>query len=132
MASISDNWPGMQNIDADSDHARRIQSVLESANWNYLSGKAVELRQAHTQEALTCSIDTTKFASGFNNVVVALTFSDSVQWIARVALPQEEESDKSEARQSLLSEVATLNLIRAKTKVPVAQVFDYGLPTKDF
>ncbi|KAJ5807847.1 hypothetical protein N7474_009116 [Penicillium riverlandense] len=133
MASISENRPSFQNLDPDSDHAKKIKSVLQTANWDYLCAKAVVLRQQgqpHVYGTRTCSVDARKFASGFYNMVVALTFSDSVQWVARIALPREGES--ADMYRSLMSEVATMNLIRTRTTIPVAEVFAYGFPTEDF
>lgn len=38
--------------------------------------------------AINRGVDTTKFISGSFNVVVALDFADSIQWVARILLPQ--------------------------------------------
>jgi hypothetical protein len=66
----------------------------------------VELRkkeEAHAQKTLACSADAAKFTSGASNVVVVLTFSDSIQWIARILLPREKEDENVAI--SLLSEM---------------------------
>ncbi|KAL4959314.1 phosphotransferase family protein [Aspergillus stella-maris] len=133
MGSISDIWASFETLDPESDQIPRIQSILHNADWEYLITQAVQLRQQEQPESsktLTCSVDTTRFTCGFNNLVVALTFSDSVQWIARVALPQENEDDK--AYQLLLSEIATMRLVRARTTIPIAEIFAFGPQTDDF
>ena len=87
MASVDQNWTSFQNI-LDSNHARRIQRVLQKANFTRLCSRAVELRKQEEDapDTLTCSVDTTKFTSGMCNVVIALTFSDMIQWVARIVL----------------------------------------------
>jgi serine/threonine protein kinase len=132
MASVNQNWTSFQNIDLDSDHAKKIQTVLQNANFSYLCSKAVELRKkegAHVRNTLICSVDTAKFTSGAFNVVVALTFSDSIQWVARIMLPQGENDE--DILISLRSEISTMELIRTKTTIPVPRIFGYGVTTNE-
>lgn len=133
MASVNQNWTSFQNIDLDSDHAKKIQAVLQNANFSYLCSEAVKLRkkeEAHVQNTLACSVDTAKFTSGAFNVVVALTFSDSIQWVARIMLPREE--DDEDILIPLMSEISTMELIRTKTTIPVPHIFGYGVTTNEF
>lgn len=62
--------------------------------------------------------------------MVALTFSASIQWVARIMLPQEREDE--DISMSLLSELSTMELIHAKTTIPVPDVFGYGVTANDF
>ncbi|XDG04574.1 hypothetical protein ABKA04_004189 [Annulohypoxylon sp. FPYF3050] len=74
---------------------------------------------------ISCSINLTHFASGFNNLVVELAFSDNVYWVARI--PHCTIDD--DARTSLLSEIATMNIIRKRTCIPVPQIFEFEMST---
>lgn len=133
MAPVNQNWTFFQDIDPESDHARRIRTVLQNANFNYLSSKVVEIRkqeEPQLRDTPICFADITKFTSGYCNLVVALTFSDSVQWVARIRLPQDPLEDPDMSI-SMLSETSTMNLIRAKTSIPVPRVFGYSENMKD-
>lgn len=131
MVSVNQSWTSFQNFDRDSDYGKKIQAVLEHANFSFLCSKAVELRRQEegcpdTLDTLACSVDTTKFASGTFNVVVALDFSDSVQWVARIPLPQDG-YDEQHVSSTLLSEICTMKLVRVDTKIPVPQVFAWDV-----
>ncbi|OQD96114.1 hypothetical protein PENSOL_c017G12028 [Penicillium solitum] len=96
-------------MDTESDHAKKIQTVLETANFDHLCSEATKIRQAGESLAseLTCSVNTAKFTCGTYNLVVALTLSDTIQWVARIMLP---EDDKDEDVATLLSsEIASMN-----------------------
>ncbi|KAL4797292.1 hypothetical protein BDV19DRAFT_387464 [Aspergillus venezuelensis] len=119
MASMSDTWSSFETLDPESDQIPRIKSILQNADWDHLITKAVQLRQQeqpHSSKTLTCSVDTTKFTCGFNNLVVAL--------------PQDNEDDK--AYQLLLREIATMRFVCARTKIPVAKIFAFGPQPGDF
>ncbi|KAJ5273607.1 hypothetical protein N7478_008732 [Penicillium angulare] len=112
MTSIEQQWSAFSIIDAE----------------------AVKLRQLRTGSLneLFCTIDTTRFTSGACNIVVALSFSDGLQWVARIQLPLIDENDDSESVEtSLLSEVATMQLIRAKSTIPIPSVFGYDASPKN-
>ena len=86
MASVNHGWPSFRGLDCHTDHAKKVGAVLERANFSHVCSKAVELRKRQrgcrfTENTLTCSVDKTKFISGAFNVVVALDFSDSSQWV---------------------------------------------------
>ncbi|KAJ5946384.1 hypothetical protein N7454_003223 [Penicillium verhagenii] len=138
MTSIGQQWSSFATIDAESDHARRIHAVFKNANFDHLCSLAVKLRQQQTEglNELFCTIDVTRFASGQCNIVVALSFSDGLQWVARIQLPLIDQNDASESVEtsletSLLSEVATMQLIRARSNIPIPTVFGYDASTKN-
>ncbi|KAF3070952.1 hypothetical protein GL218_00779 [Daldinia childiae] len=66
-------------------------------------------------------INLTNFTSGFNNVVLELTFSDNVYWIARIPHQALDDGDRT----SMLSEIATMKIIKKHTTIPIPQVFDF-------
>lgn len=68
-----------------------------------------------------CSVNATHFASGFNNVVLAVGFSDNIRWIARVPYRDFADSD----RVSMLSEIATMALIKNNTTITTPCIFDF-------
>ncbi|KAI9826840.1 MAG: hypothetical protein M1832_005779 [Thelocarpon impressellum] len=138
MADISEHWTSFENIDRESEHAQRIGQLLSAANFSFLCSAAVELRCAIDVEvdrtetlagSLTCSVDPTRFASGRYNVAVALRFSDSEQWIARIRLPAKSGDDDSEdeVERSMLSEIATVRLVGSKTTIPVPHIYGFNV-----
>lgn len=78
-------------------------------------------KEVHARGTLSCSVDTTGFTNGECNVVVALTFSDSTQWVARNMLPQDREDNETDV--SLLTEISTMQLVRPRMAIPVLRVW---------
>lgn len=137
MPPVDQNWTSFQNIDPDSDHARKIKTLLQHANFDELCLEAVKLRTQEIRDldrnimtSLTCTVDKTKFSSGACNVVIALNFSDAKQWVARIQLPRENEADGVSVSMSMLSENCTMNLIRLRTSIPIPRVFGYDTSTE--
>lgn len=125
MEKPSDHWQGFASLDPDSDESRRIQHFMSSANIEYLKIRGIESRRKHQPDLpphVECSVNLTRFASGFNNIVLELSFSDNVYWIARIPYEALNEEDRT----SMLSEIATVKIIRKHTTVPVPQVFDFA------
>jgi len=87
------------------------------------------MRLRRRSKLLTRSIDTSKFASGHNNVVLELKFSDSTSWVSRIRLPSRASAD-DEIERSILSEITALRLVKSNTSIPVPEVygFDSSLP----
>ena len=128
MARPSEDWPGFTNLSPESEKYKRIQLILSSANFEHLKKRGIDLRRRHQANLppdFGCSINLTHFASGFNNLVVELAFSDNVYWIARI--PHRTIDD--DTRTSLLSEIATMNIIYKRTSIRVPQIFDFEMST---
>lgn len=126
MERPSDHWEGFASpsSDSNSDKYKRIQQLLTSANFEYLQTRGIESRRRHQPDLaphIECSINLTQFTSGFNNLVLELAFSDNVYWIARIPHQALNESDKI----SMLSEIATMKIIKEQTTVPIPEVFDF-------
>ncbi|OQD64007.1 hypothetical protein PENPOL_c008G03295 [Penicillium polonicum] len=118
-------------MDTESDHVKKIQTVLETANFAHLCSEATKIRQREDSlDVPTCSVNTEKFTSGTYNLVVALTFSDSTQWVARIMLPQEDEDE--DVAKLLLSEIASMDFVRSKTTIPVPRIFGHNVSKNDF
>ncbi|KAI9740843.1 MAG: hypothetical protein M1818_004448 [Claussenomyces sp. TS43310] len=139
MVTASDYWTSFQNLDRESEHAQKIEGVLNTANFSLLCSSALQIRRTINAnlnagqvqvEPLTCSIDSTKFASGQYNVVVELRFSDSKNWVARIRLPVEADSS-DEIESSILSEIATMRLVRSRTSVPVPRLYGFGIAAQN-
>ncbi|KDQ53299.1 hypothetical protein JAAARDRAFT_61348 [Jaapia argillacea MUCL 33604] len=128
--------------DPEHPHTKRLQRVITEGNFSFLSSRALSLREkAHLSDERvvlddspsskslgtpTCSVDVTKFACGYNNVVFELVFSDSVRWIARVALP-----DDNLDTTSMLSEMAAMRIVRERISVPVPRIYGYDVDQKN-
>ncbi|KAH7408755.1 hypothetical protein DE146DRAFT_733834 [Phaeosphaeria sp. MPI-PUGE-AT-0046c] len=69
----------------------------------------------------------TQFATGFNNLVLELAFSDNVYWIARI--PYRTVDDNTET--SLLSEMATMNIVRQHTSIPIPRIFEFEISDEE-
>ncbi|KUM62401.1 hypothetical protein ACN42_g4723 [Penicillium freii] len=117
-------------MNTESDHVKKIQTVLETANFAHLCSEATKIRQREDSlDVLTCSVNTEKFTSGTCNLVVALTFSDSTQWVARIMLPQDDDDDVAKL---LLSEIVSMDFVRSKTTIPVPRIFGHNVSKNDF
>ncbi|KAI8950540.1 kinase-like domain-containing protein [Xylaria longipes] len=124
MERPSDHWQGFANLSPGSDKYQRIQLLLASANFEHLNTRAIESRMRREPELPThveCTVNLTHFTSGFNNVVVELAFSDHVYWVARIPHQALNNSDRT----SMLSEIATMKIIKEHTSIPIPQVFDF-------
>lgn len=133
MAPVNQSWTSFQNIDLENDHAKKIQTVLQSENFSYLCSRAVEIRkqgEVRTRPRHTCLL------GGYNKIyqwsmqcggcpkLFRLT-----QWVARVMSPQDRED--GDIPISLLSEISTMKLIFTKTTIPVPHAFGYCVTTSD-
>ncbi|KAF5697342.1 GDSL lipase acylhydrolase family [Fusarium globosum] len=128
MERPGSSWQGFDNLKPDSEKYKRIQLLFSSANFEYLETCAIESRRKHQPSLsldVSCSIDLKRFASGFNNVVLEIAFSDSVFWVARIPHQTLNDSDKI----SLLSEITTMRIIQRHTTIPIPQVFSFEMST---
>ena len=132
----SDHWKSFKDLDRKSEHARRIYKVLKTANFGYLRTVALQTRHdenlksnitiASQSQRLTCAIDKSRFAVGYNNVVFRVEFSDASQWIARVRLPDDESTNERDlVETSIMSEIATIKLIASRTSIPVPKIHNF-------
>ena len=81
MARPSEDWSGFADLSPESDKYKRIKLVLSSANFKHLKKYAINSRRRHRINLppdIGCSINLTQFATGFNNLVLELTFSDKI------------------------------------------------------
>lgn len=134
MAAIAlskDGWLTTESLAPDTNQAHaKIIAALETAKFEHLQVIALSSRRAadgHTPAGVTCRVNTDSFTFGMNNIVLKLTFSDDVSWVARfqyISPP-----DKDENGFELLSEVATLRTLRNRTTIPVPQVFAFDVST---
>lgn len=121
VAGSSEDWSGFAGLRPESDKHKQIKLVLSSANFEHLRTRAIVSRRRHQINLppdVDCSISLTQFATGFNNLVLKLVFSDHVYWIARIPYRTIDDSTKT----SMLSEIATMNIIRQRTSIPVARI----------
>lgn len=121
-------------MSCDSEQAQKVRQLLLTANFPLLCDTAVQLRSSLAKavqangQTLTCSVDSTKFASGQNNVVVELRFSDSEYWIARIRLPTDPIYD-ADVEASMRSEITTMKLVSSRTSIPIPKVYGFDVST---
>lgn len=73
---------------------------------------------------IDCSINLTRFVTGFNNLVLELVFSDKIYWVARIPYRTIDDNTKT----SLLSEIATMNIVRNVQVSPYLLFSDLRCP----
>lgn len=135
MGKPSDHWTSFQDLDRQDSHCERIDQVLKTANFVHVCSLASQARLSNDKghndkgsvQSLPCSIDPSKFAAGYNNVVFEIAFSDSSQWIARVRLPENDAGEKDHIETSMLSEIATLKLVASRTTLPVPIIYHFDV-----
>jgi aminoglycoside phosphotransferase len=110
-ARPSDQWPKLDW--SQLPHSSTIEKIISTGNWEYLRSEASRLYPSTQQ--VPCSIDLTRLASGRQNVIFEISFSNGTYWVVRVSLTQDVE-------EQMLSEVATINLLLEKTSIPVPSV----------
>jgi aminoglycoside phosphotransferase (APT) family kinase protein len=123
MTKPSNSWAGFSTLDPESDGYKQIQNLLLFADFKYLELRALLTRSV---SGVSCNIDASRFTCGFQHVIFEVAFSDNTSWIARVRyIPVEEDTEAS-----TMSEIATMDYVRSRTTIPVAQIFD-SHPTSD-
>lgn len=135
MGKPSDHWTSFQGLDRQDLHCQKIDQVLKTANFVHICSLASQVRlsndEAHNDkgsvQSFSCSIDPSKFAAGYHNVVFEIAFSDSLQWIARVRLPEGNAGEKDYIETSMLSEIATLRFVASRTTVPVPTMYHFNV-----
>lgn len=137
MDGTTDHWTSFQDLDRVSDHGQKIEHVLHTGNFSFLCSTAVQLRHAlpatergsipqPPASPLYCSINLSRFATGHENLVLSLHFSDSTRWLARIRLPSESSSPDA-IETSMLSEIATMRLVAAETSIPVPHIYGFDV-----
>lgn len=127
----SDNWNGFGDLEPGPGSLHeQVQTVLSTANFRDLEKLAylARIQQDRTVDpGLLCTINTSLFTYGFNNVVLEVSFSDHVYWIAKIQHISVDESEASENAMDLLSEIVTMRTVKERTSIPVPQVFAYDI-----
>ena len=141
MGKSSDHWTSLQGLDGQDLRCKKIDQIWKAANFVHICSLASQARQSNDKvhndkgsvQSFSCSIDPSKFAVGRHNVVFEIAFSDSLQWIARVRLPEYDAGETDHIETSMLSEIATLRLIASRTTVPVPKIYHFDVdPSNDF
>jgi serine/threonine protein kinase len=126
MPRPSEYWSGFANLSPESDKYKRLKLILSSANFKHLKKCAMDSRRRHQMDLppdIDCSINLTRFATGFNNVVLELAFSYNIYWIARIPYRTINDNTKT----SLLSEIATMKIVRQRTSIPIPWIFGFEM-----
>ncbi|KAM5469257.1 hypothetical protein MauCBS54593_004613 [Microsporum audouinii] len=123
----SDGWAGFGRLNQDSRGYKQMQRILNSADFEYLKIRAIMARSKVETLPLdiTCTINTSRFTCGFNNIVLEVAFSDSVYWVARIQYHQDNIAEFSQ--EAMLREIVTMRLVRSHTAIPIPEIFDYEI-----
>ncbi|KAK0636300.1 serine/threonine protein kinase [Bombardia bombarda] len=106
----------------------QIQTLLSTANIQQLQKAALLARIGQGKAAhpdISCAIDTSCFTYGFNNVVLEVSFSDHVYWLAKTQHVSINASEATENAMYMSNEIATMRTTKNRTSTPVPQVFAY-------
>lgn len=125
-----DGWAGFGRLQpgAAGGLYERVQKVLSTANFQELEKEAIRTRRLRDKTAdpeLSCTIDTSSFTNGSNNLVLKVCFSDHVYWIARIQHQSVDEHQAIENADDMLSEIATMKTVGHRTTIPVPEVFAF-------
>ena len=114
----SDRWPPIDNLQA-GKRSERVKQIISHGNWSFLCAEAV--RHNPTSGVVTCTANLTRLASGTFNVVFELSFSNNTFWVARIRI-----WDDGDFETEMLSEIATLMLVKERTSMPIPTVYTYN------
>ena len=98
-----------------------VRDVVSNGNWAFLCNQAVQCHPSKSDQ-LQCTANLSCFAKGHFNVAIELSFSDGSCWVARIAFTD----DNDDRRTQMLSEMATMQLVRKLTSIPVPEVYCYN------
>jgi hypothetical protein len=105
----SQSWRGADEIEEDSDLRARATAFVTNINWDALVSVATRMR------ATECVLSP-EYSLGHFNMVRRLTFTDGIDWVARLRLPPlptvfggREAMDGADC---MSIEIATMNYIR--------------------
>lgn len=115
MSTESSSWTTVQDFlqDCDSQTADCFHQTRWDEVCRIASGRAGHLE--------CTALD--KVASGLNNIVRVLEFSDQTRWVARVHIKRSNSPLVSSTK--LKTEIATMQFIKEHSDLPVPRVFTY-------
>jgi isoamyl acetate esterase len=127
----SADWKGFAGLQPGPSSLREdIETIFSMIDLQQLEQAALRARISQDKAAnprATCFVNTSSFANGMVNLVLEVSFSDGVYWVARSRHRQLHA--KSVA--ILLSEIATMKTVKERTSIPVPQVFAYELSSSN-
>lgn len=119
----SANWQGFVDLESGPSSLReRLQTVLSTVDFQQLEQAALRARieQDETSDPdMSCAVNSSSFAYGFNNIVLEISFSDGVYWVARIKHSMVDAGITAD----LLSEIATMKTLKERTSIPVPHIF---------
>lgn len=133
IARPSIHWSVFGGLTPDSGRLfEQINNVLTTADFKYLEDAALDARRGVETELnpdIKCQKSHSKFAYGFNNIALEVAFSDDVYWIAKIQHAPTDETYTVYMR----SEIATMRLVKARTSIPVPEIYLHqAFATEDF
>jgi hypothetical protein len=121
----SDHWP-TNDLNA-APLSEKIEEIISEGGWSFLCAEAAKHHPSFVSgNDITCGVNLNKFTRGTYNVVFELSFSDSTFWVARIRLWGD-----ADCEMEMLSEIATMRIVSARTSIPVPTVFAYNYDTNN-
>lgn len=116
MATESTSWTRVQDFIQNSDH--QAIARFNQVNWDHLCRIASDANRSLECVALD------QIASGLNNVVRQLEFSDKSRWAARIPIIRSKSACSN--GKNLQNEIATMQFIQENSSLRVPRVFVYN------
>ncbi|KAI9696199.1 MAG: hypothetical protein M1820_008267 [Bogoriella megaspora] len=130
MARPSDRWPTLDELDPESEKRKFVEKILSEADFEYLEKEAIKCRQISQRDLpsnVTCRVELKRFGSVQKNVLLEIAFSDGVFWTARVLHQSSQSGSLDENQISVLSEIATMRIVRERTNIPAPEVLGFEM-----
>ncbi|KAF7189214.1 Altered inheritance of mitochondria protein 9, mitochondrial [Pseudocercospora fuligena] len=120
----SESWLDAGNYGEDHIQHTRVKDFIAKINWTALLAIACRARSG-----ISCKLSE-KYSRGQYNVVRKLEYEDGVDLVARLRLPDVEETENLEllgAEKTMEVEIATMAYLKKHTSIPVPEVFAHDL-----
>jgi len=117
----SDHWPTAASNAAPL--SKKVEEIISKGNWTFLCAEAAKQHRSSfmSGNAIKCTVNLSKYTLGTYNAVFELSFSDHTFWVARIRLWGD-----ADCETEMLSEIATMRMVNARTSIPVPTVFTYN------
>jgi hypothetical protein len=114
-------WTGLDTVAEGTEDHQRVGSFFDSINWDALCRYASELHDGES-----CTLDP-QLAMGGAHLIRIIVFDNGTRWIARLRMHLSDEDDDvvADGPTLLQIEVDCMQLVRARTSVPVPAVYGY-------
>ncbi|KAK5218482.1 hypothetical protein LTR47_011704 [Exophiala xenobiotica] len=125
----STSWDGADAYEVGEEFHQRATAFFAAVKWDQLMSLSSRLR-----DGVPCNFGE-KYSIGHFNMVRRILFEDGISWVARLRLPRlgaviSDRATLDEAK-TLKVEVASMKFLKAKTSIPVPEVYNYCVDPKN-